>query len=133
MYTTLKKQDPDTLYLFKVGLFYNFLNEDAILISNKLNLKLSNLSPTVLKCGFPYNSLDKYMQILSRTSYNIKIIDISKPNEIFTPNEFEINKNTKELLEEIAKINIDDISIKEAYSLLEIFKDKSKKIIEKGI
>ncbi len=133
MYTTLKKQDPDTLYLFKVGLFYNFLNEDAILISNKLNLKLSNLSPTVLKCGFPYNSLDKYMQILSRTSYNIKIIDISKPNEIFTPNEFEINKNIKELLEEIAKINIDDISIKEAYSLLEIFKDKSKKIIEKGI
>ena len=132
MYTTLKKQDPDTLYLFKVGLFYNFLNEDAILISNKLNLKLSNLSPTVLKCGFPYNSLDKYMQILSRTSYNIKIIDISKPNEIFTPNEFEINKNIKELLEEIAKINI-DISIKEAYSLLEIFKDKSKKIIEKGI
>lgn len=133
MYTTLKKQDPDTLYLFKVGLFYNFLNEDAILISNKLNLKLSNLSPTVLKCGFPYNSLDKYMQILSRTSYNIKIIDISKPNEIFTPNEFKINKNIKELLEEIAKINIDDISIKEAYSLLEIFKDKSKKIIEKGI
>ena len=95
-------------------------SEDAILISNKLNLKLSNLSPTVLKCGFPYNSLDKYMQILSRTSYNIKIIDISKPNEIFTPNEFEINKNIKELLEEIAKINIDDISIKEAYSLLEI-------------
>ena len=133
MYTTLKKQDPDTLYLFKVGLFYNFLNEDARLISNKLNLKLSNLSPTVLKCGFPYNSLDKYMQILSRTSYNIKIIDISKPNEIFTPNEFKINKNIKELLEEIAKINIDDISIKEAYSLLEIFKDKSKKIIEKGI
>lgn len=133
MYTTLKKQDHDTLYLFKVGLFYNFLNEDAILISNKLNLKLSNLSPTVLKCGFPYNSLDKYMQILSRTSYNIKIIDISKPNEIFTPNEFKINKNIKELLEEIAKINIDDISIKEAYSLLEIFKDKSKKIIEKGI
>ena len=133
MYTTLKKQDPDTLYLFKVGLFYNFLNEDAILISNKLNLKLSNLSPTVLKFRFPYNSLDKYMQILSRTSYNIKIIDISKPNEIFTPNEFEINKNIKELLEEIAKINIDDISIKEAYSLLEIFKDKSKKIIEKGI
>ena len=133
MYNILKKQDPHTLYLFKIGLFYNFLNDDAITISSTLNLKLSNLSPTVLKCGFPYNSLDKYMQILSRTSYNIKIIDTSNPNEIFTPSEFEVNKNIKELLEEIAKINIDNLSIKEAYSLLEIFQNKSKTIIEKGI
>ena len=28
-YTNLKKQDNETFYLFKIGLFYNFINEDA--------------------------------------------------------------------------------------------------------
>ena len=65
LYTNLKKQDSNTLYLFKIGLFYNFLNDDAKKISNLLQLKLTNLSPEIIKCGFPYSSLDKYLKILS--------------------------------------------------------------------
>ena len=40
MYTSLKKEDSETLYLFKVGLFYNFLNNDAVTVSNLTNLKM---------------------------------------------------------------------------------------------
>ncbi len=52
-YLILKNQDKNTLYLFKSGIFYIFLDENAKIISNILNLKLTNLSPTVVKCGFP--------------------------------------------------------------------------------
>lgn len=71
MYTSLKKEDSETLYLFKVGLFYNFLNNDAVTVSNLTNLKITNLSPTILKCGFPLNSLDKYINLFN--SLNLKI------------------------------------------------------------
>lgn len=48
MYNNLKKQNSETIYLFKVGLFYNFLKDDALTISNLINLKVSNLSPNII-------------------------------------------------------------------------------------
>ena len=44
LYTNFKKQNSNTMYLFKIGLFYNFLNDDAQKISNLLHLKITNLN-----------------------------------------------------------------------------------------
>ena len=48
------------------------------MMSQLLQLKLTNLNPTVLKCGFPVNSLEKYMPLLEQTGKTIEIIDLEK-------------------------------------------------------
>ena len=37
-YQEFKKEDPDSIYIFQVGIFYNILNEDARIVSNKIGL-----------------------------------------------------------------------------------------------
>ena len=63
-YDELKKKDPEKVYIFKVGIFYNILNEDARLVSREIGLKLTDLSPEIIKCGFPVAKLEKYTNIL---------------------------------------------------------------------
>ena len=69
-YQELKKEDPNLIYIFQVGIFYNILNEDARIVSNEIGLKLTDLSPEIIKCGFPISKLDKYTQLLD--SHNLK-------------------------------------------------------------
>lgn len=52
-YKSLKSENNDKLYLFKSGIFYIFLDEDAKKMSNFLNLKLTNLNESICKCRFP--------------------------------------------------------------------------------
>ena len=52
-YNELKNKDPNKIYIFRVGIFYNILNEDARVVSNAIGLKLTDLSPEIVKCGFP--------------------------------------------------------------------------------
>ena len=42
-YEVLKKEYPNTILLFRVGIFYNILNEDAKIINEKLGLKITEL------------------------------------------------------------------------------------------
>ena len=55
----------NTLYLFKSGLFFIFIDKDAQIVSNILNLKLSHLNETILKCGFPVQALKVNIDSLS--------------------------------------------------------------------
>ena len=43
VYKKLKNDNPYTIYLFRSGIFYIALDADALLLSNKINLKLTNL------------------------------------------------------------------------------------------
>lgn len=130
IYKNLKQNDNETLYLFKSGIFYIFLDNDAKIINKILDLKLTNLNDTIVKCGFPANSLQKYLKLLSFTDYNIKIIDNSNTTS-YTINDYGLNIEIKELLQKISNINTENISISEAYSLLNTLKNKAKKIILK--
>lgn len=129
-YTNLKKQDNETFYLFKIGLFYNFINEDASTMSNLLHLKITNLSPAIIKCGFPNNSFDKYMKILLSLPYKIKIIDSLENNTLFELKNFETNKKIKEFIFKISEIDVNNISITEAYSLLEDLQEEAQKLLQ---
>lgn len=129
-YTNLKKQDNETFYLFKIGLFYNFINEDASTMSNLLHLKITNLSPAIIKCGFPNNSFDKYMKVLLSLPYKIKIIDSLENNTLFELKNFETNKKIKEFIFKISEIDVNNISITEAYSLLEDLQEEAQKLLQ---
>ena len=71
VYKRLKKEDSETLYLFKSGIFYIFLDEDAKTINKFYNLKLTYLNAEIVKCGFPLNSLQKYLYLFNNFPYKI--------------------------------------------------------------
>ena len=78
------------MYLFKSGYFYYFLDQDAKELYKILNLKLGHLNSDIVKCGFPINSLNKYMKILNNYGYAVKIVD-SDFNMIFDYKEFNLS------------------------------------------
>lgn len=119
IYNNLKEKDSNTLYLFKVGLFYNFLNNDAITISNLVHLKVTNLSPSIVKCGFPVNSLEKYLNLFNSLNLNIKIIDSANYNTIYKVDDYKLNSDIKDLFNKILNVDIESLSIQEAYSFIE--------------
>lgn len=83
-YVELKKQNNKLLYLFEVGNFFIFINEDAKLVSSIIDLKLTKFGNNV-KCGFPVNSLEKYINIFNELGLNVSII--------YKVNCKEVNKN----------------------------------------
>ena len=137
-YLELKKINLSTIYIFKSGIFYLFIDEDAKKISPLLNLKLNNLNENILKCGFPVNSLQKYINILKNANINFKIIE-----DLSIESNFNLQKNTidintkfniidfKNFLEKIAIINIDNLSIREIYSFLEKLSEEAKLFLNK--
>lgn len=131
LYKNLKKEDFETLYLFKSGLFYIFLDEDAKIINDLLDLKLTNLNTEIVKCGFPSNSLQKYLKILNCTKYNIKIIDPTS-NTSFKINDFVMNINNINLIKKIADIDEENLSVKDAFEFIANIKCDAIKIL-KGV
>ena len=100
-YLSLKKEtNSSKIYLFKSGIFFLFIDEDAKMMSQLLQLKPTNLNPTVLKCGFPVNSLEKYMPLLEQTGKTIEIIDLEK-NSSSSPKKFTITKDVKDFITNI--------------------------------
>ena len=63
IYSSLKSNESNsdkTLYLFKSGIFFILIDEDAKIATKILNLKITFLTENVVKCGFPVSSLKKY-------------------------------------------------------------------------
>lgn len=115
-YTVLKIQDSSKIYIFKSGIFYIFLDEDAKLMSKVLHLKLTNLNTMVLKCGFPISAGDKYFSLLKTLNYNFCIVDyeIASDNISFYQN----YNSVKSIIKKLLSIDIDKLSISEAFDLL---------------
>ena len=108
----------NTLYLFKAGLFFIFIDEDAKIVSNLLNLKLGNLNDTIVKCGFPCNSLQKYLTLLKNTPYNVEIVSSDSLESPINSSNYLTNKQIEVIANEIINLKIDDLSISQAYDFL---------------
>lgn len=115
---TSNNYNSNTLYLFKAGLFFIFIDEDAKIVSNLLNLKLGNLNDTIVKCGFPCNSLQKYLTLLKNTPYNVEIVSLDTQESPITSNNYLTNSQLKIIADEILNLKIDDLSISQAYDFL---------------
>ena len=122
-YLQLKADNPDSLYLFKSGAFYLFLDKDAQFISQKFNLKLVQLNKHVVKCGFPATSLEKYLKLLQDFDLDVQIIDEVLPYKYFSLDYLSIQKSLY-VLNTIHELDIDSLTPIQAMQLLIDFKSK---------
>ena len=127
-YVKLKSKNPNKLYLFKSGIFYIFIDEDAKIISSNFGLKLTNLNNDIVKCGFPTSSLEKYLNLFKNFSYDIEIIDLQKLETPTSNNLFHSNI-IKNFIINISNINSEELSIKEAYSTIDNIVNQCKEFI----
>ena len=127
-YKILKSENPSKLYLFKSGIFYIFIDEDAIKISKSLNLKLTNLNETVCKCGFPVKNLDKYLTLFKLSNFDVDIID-SVDSPSCAGQTYLFNDNAKNFIKDLANIDYYNLSVSEAFSLLEKISKKAKQLL----
>ncbi|MBQ9298845.1 MAG: hypothetical protein IJ223_07500 [Clostridia bacterium] len=125
-YESLKKIDPSYIYIFRVGIFYNILNEDAKIINEKLNLKITNLSPEIFKCGFPVSTLDKYKKILNEKGIKYKIID-NLPNNMNTA-DYMNNVEIKHIISKIKNLDMNNTTFQQAFNILLDIQNKLKNI-----
>lgn len=128
-YISLKIKSPYKKYLFKSGIFYIFIDDDAKELHKLLNLKLGNLNSQIVKCGFPVNSLDKYMKLLKQYGYAIEIVDFST-NSLFNYEEYLFKTKIHKFIDKISNLKIDSLSISEAYDILEDLKHEANNILE---
>lgn len=125
-YLELKRCNKEKLYLFKAGIFYLFLEDDARFMSEKLKLKLTNLNEKVVKCGFPISNLNKYARWLDSHNLVWEIIEFNY-----------INLNSKDIvykniIDNLIKIDLDNISPLEALKILSNFKKNIISIYDKN-
>lgn len=131
-YLELKKQDEEIIYLFKSGIFFIALDNDAYTLSKIFNFKLTNLTDTVVKCGFPCSSFNKYSKLFILHHLKIKIIELDN-KVIYQFKDYVLNIKITELLNDIKSIDINTLSIQEAYQFIEHLKNKVNKINNEDI
>ena len=119
-YNNLKKRNSKAIYLFKSGLFYIALEDDAKLLSKKFNFKLTNLNDETVKCGFPVSSFDKYFPKIKSINNEVEIID---KDTISEASNYLENKKVKELIDEIKNVDINSLSVSQAYAFIEKIKE----------
>lgn len=119
-YNELKAKDRSKVYLFKIGIFYNILNEDARLVSKELGLKLTDLSPDIIKCGFPIAKLEKYTNLLKAHNINFEVVSNPTPSSQKSPYDSIVKK--------ILDIDLNNTTFKEAFDLLYNIQQKLKNI-----
>ena len=103
-YLMLKKKDDSKKYLFKSGNFYIFLDDDAKEVNKVTTLKLTSFGNGV-KCGFPINSLDKYLTIFENIGMDVVVVE-----------------NIQDIIGEVNSMNLDKLSNGQLISIIERFK-----------
>lgn len=125
-YNELKEKDPNTIYMFKVGIFYIFINDDARLVSKEIGLKLTNLSSEIIKCGFPISSLEKYTKKLDNLQLQYKVIDDLPQNSNIV--DYSKNIEIKKILKKISEIDMNNTTFQQAFNILLEIQNKLKNI-----
>lgn len=123
----LKKANNNKIYLFKSGIFYIGLSEDAKVISELFNFKITNLNNEVTKCGFPEKKLEYYSSLLKQNNIDFEVIDL-KYSKIENYSDYLNNIKFKNIINTLRNIDINNISFKEAFLILEKLSEEAKNI-----
>lgn len=130
MYNLKKKQNQDCLYIIHSGVFYIGVNEDAKKLNDLLQLKITNIdNKGNIKCGFPTSRLDFYKNLLDKLNVNYELVELSNCNENVGSSTYSDKENTKnimKIIDYISKLDLDEISPKDAYNILEKLNTKCK-------
>ncbi len=111
-YLEKKNINKDKYYLFECGMFYIFIDDDAYKISKYVPFKITKLNENIVKCGFPKNSIDKYMEIFNNLELDIEIVNNNDKDGV----------NNK-IIKMIKDIDIDNISPLKVIEILYKFKE----------
>lgn len=122
-YEQLKKQNASSIYLFRVGIFYNILNEDAKVVSEKLGLKITDLGPNIYKCGFPISQVEKYKKLLEQKEIKYQIIDNLPDSNV---NDYLNNIEIKKVLNKISNLDMNNTTYQQAFNILLEIQNKLK-------
>ena len=104
--------------------------KEQYIVSVTLGLKLTNLNSSVQKCGFPQNSLNKYLKLLNYLPYSIKIIDGSSMTK-YNVSEYILDQNCFNILSKLSSVDINSLSVKEAFDFISNLKSESQNILSK--
>lgn len=124
-YNELKNKDPNAIYLFRVGIFYNILNDDAKTVNEKIGLKITDLGPHIFKCGFPVSQIDKYIVLFEKINLKYKIID-NLHNQ--STNDYLNNIEMKKIVKKILEIDFNNTTFQQSFNMLLDIQKKLKDI-----
>ena len=117
-YLSLKIEDSSKLYLFKSGIFYIFIADDAKIVAPLLELKLTNLNSVIMKCGFPINSQEKYFKKINDLNLKVEIVSLLEDFYHSDLANFTWHNKILSIINDFLKINVNDLSISEAFDVL---------------
>lgn len=115
-YKELKEKDASSIYIFRIGIFYNILNEDAKILNEKLGLKITSLSPEIIKCGFPISSLEKYTKKLDNLQLQYQVIDDLPQNTNIV--DYTNNIEIKKILKKVTEIDMNNTTFQQSFNIL---------------
>lgn len=130
-YLEQKALNPNILYLFKSGIFYMALNDDANRLSDALSLKVTNITDKLYKCCFPVSKSDYYFKTLESLNINYKIIDPSQ-NVVLNYAEYKDNEKFNSIITNLIKLDLNKTSFQDAYIILTNTIHDLKQILENG-
>lgn len=126
-YLRLKAISSDDIYLFKSGIFYIALNNDATKLSELFNFKITNLNEKVIKCGFPESRISFYSNLLLAQNISFKIVNLQH-SQISNYSDFMKNSECQEIFKKLNEIDLDNLTCLEAFNLLYEISKTVKKI-----
>ena len=97
------------------------------MLSSKFKFKLTNLNNSILKCGFPVSSIDKYIKLFSFNNIKFEIVNLEE-NILYQPQDFALNKEIENLLDSISSVDINNLSVSKAYEFIETIQNQTEKI-----
>ena len=128
-FVRLKAANNDNVYLFKSGIFYLALNEDASKLADIFNFKVTYLNDSVTNCGFPEKRLEYYSSLLNKLNIDFEIVDSeSKKNTTVVNNIADSNFNT--IIDKLLKIDFDNITFRQAFDILFDISNEAKSIVD---
>lgn len=116
-YLRLKSISSNNIYLFKSGIFYIALEDDAVQLSNLFDFKLTPLNENVIKCGFPETRILYYSELLQKNNIAFKIVTASS-SQISTYSNFMRNEKLQEILKTLNELNMDTMTCLQAFNTL---------------
>ena len=128
-FSSLKNTNNEKLYLFKSGIFFIALNEDAKKLSDIFGFKITNLNDTVTKCGFPSKRIDYYSSLLNKMDVDFDIIDLSTTS-VKSTKDYINSYNFDDIIDLLINIDFDNITFKEAFETLYDLSNRTKKILD---
>ena len=100
----MKRSNPDSILLFRMGDFYELFFDDAVIASKELDIALTSRGKydgkPVPMCGVPFHAYMPYLEKLTKKKYKIAICE-----QVETPEQAKIRGGSKALVKrEVVRI-----------------------------